>query len=105
MPAMSSARDWCGCTLTDSTGHRIGEVDYLYVDEETDEPKWAGVLNFPLLGARAALVPLIFAQADRESVRITNVTREQVQNAPIVEPDRELAEQDAARLSRYYGLS
>ena len=101
---MTSVCDWCGCTLIDSDGDRIGEVDYLYVDEATGQPKWAGVLNSPLLGARAALVPLALAFADGEHIWVPSVTREQVRSAPNIEPDRELGEQDVARLSRHYGL-
>ena len=50
--------EWSGRTLIDRNGERIGEVDFLYVDRDTDRPEWAGVLNLHLLGMRPALVPL-----------------------------------------------
>lgn len=96
--------DWSGRTLVDRNGEEIGEVDFLYVDRETDRPEWAGVLNLHLLGMRPALVPLARASVLGQVVRIRNVTKEQVRNAPYVEPGAGLPDTEEARLVDYYRL-
>lgn len=96
--------EWSGRTLIDRNGERIGEVDFLYVDRDTDRPEWAGVLNLHLLGMRPALVPLRRASARGRQVRVPNVTKDQVRNAPYVEPDLGLSDEDEELLTTYYRL-
>ena len=96
--------EWSGRTLIDRNGERIGEVDFLYVDRDTDRPEWAGVLNLHLLGMRPALVPLRRASTRGRQVRVPNVTKEQVRNAPHVEPDLGLSDEDEELLATYYRL-
>ena len=95
---------WSGRTLIDRNGERIGEVDFLYVDRDTERPEWAGVLNLHLLGMRPALVPLRRASTRGRQVRVPNVTKEQVRNAPYVEPDLGLSDEDEELLADYYRL-
>jgi hypothetical protein len=109
MPEARSAgedhlREWSGRTLIDRNGERIGEVDFLYVDSESDRPEWAGVLNLHLLGMRPALVPLRRATVRGREVRVGNVTKEQVRGAPYVEPERGLSDEDEQLLVGYYRL-
>jgi len=98
-------RDWSGRTLVDRNGEEIGEVNFLYVDRDTQRPEWAGVLNLHLLGMRPALVPLARASVRGRRVRVPNVTKQQVSRAPHVEPDAELSDADAELLAGYYRLS
>lgn len=95
---------WSGRTLIDRNGEEIGEVDFLYVDRGTERPEWAGVLNLHLLGMRPALVPLARAWVRGHRVRVPNVTKQQVRNAPYVEPDAGLSDADEALLAGYYRL-
>lgn len=97
-------REWSGRTLIDRNGERIGEVDFLYVDSDSGRPEWAGVLNLHLLGTRPALVPLKRATVRGREVRVPNVTKELVQRAPHVEPDRGLSDEDEQLLAGYYRL-
>ena len=71
---------------------------------DTDRPEWAGVLNLHLLGMRPALVPLRRASTRGRQVRVPNVTKEQVRNAPHVEPDLGLSDEDEELLATYYRL-
>ncbi len=104
----ATARDlsaWSGRTIIDRNGDEIGEIDFLYVDRDTERPEWAGVLNLRLLGMRPALVPLARASLRGDRVHIPNVTKEQVRNAPYVEPDASLSDADEALIAHYYRLS
>jgi hypothetical protein len=96
--------EWSRRTLVDRKGERIGEVDYVYVDDVSGLPKWAGVLNLRLIGMRPALVPLRRASLQGEAVRLRNVTKAQVRAAPYVPPDRGLSEEDEDLLLRHYRL-
>ena len=96
--------DWSGRTLVDRKGERIGEVDFVYVDDASGRPEWAGVLNLRLLGMRPALVPLRRASRHGHAVRLRNVTSDQVRSAPYVPPDRGMSEEDEELLMRHYRL-
>jgi hypothetical protein len=99
---MARRADWAGRTVVDRRGERIGEIDFLYVDE-SGRPEWAGVLNVHLLGMRPALVPLRRASVEGREVRLRH-TRDQVRSAPYVSPDQELSDEDEALLLRHYRL-
>ena len=104
MPEMTSAYDWRGRTLTDANGDKVGKIDDLYVDQHTDKPEWARV-NTGLFGSRSSFVPLAAASPKGEDVSVPNVTKDQVKNAPNVEPDAELSEGEEAQLFEHYGVS
>jgi len=56
-----------------------------------------------LFGTKSNFVPLAGASPDGEEVR-ANVTKDQVKDAPGVEADGELSEQEEERLFEYYGV-
>src|SRR5687767_6417422 len=97
-----NAYDWEGCTLVDRTGDKIGTIDGLYVDQETAKPEWALVTS-GLFGKKASFVPLAGASQEGDDVRV-NVDAGQVKDAPTMEPDTELSEQQEAELFRHYGI-
>ena len=96
--------EWSGRTLVDRKGDRIGEVDFVYVDDASGRPEWAGVLNLRLLGMRPAIVPLRRASLQGEAIRLRNVTRSQVRSSPYVPPDRGMSDEDEELLMRHYRL-
>lgn len=96
--------EWSRRTLVDRKGERIGEVDFVYVDDYSGRPEWAGVLNLRLLGMRPALVPLRRASPHGDAVRLRNVTKEQVRSSPYVAPDRGMSDEDEELLMRHYRL-
>jgi uncharacterized protein (TIGR02271 family) len=99
---MTQAYDWSGRTLKDRNGDKIGEIDAIYVDDETDKPEWA-LVKTGLFGGKPSFVPLAGAAPDREHV-VALVTAQQVKDAPKVDPDQELSEQQEAELFRHYGI-
>ena len=60
------AYDWQGRTLKDRNGDKIGTIDALYVDQETDKPEWA-LVNTGLFGSKASFVPLAGATPREEA--------------------------------------
>jgi uncharacterized protein (TIGR02271 family) len=56
-----------------------------------------------LFGTKSHFVPLAGASPDGEDVRV-QVSKEQVKDAPSVDPDGELSEQEEQRLFEHYGV-
>ena len=91
-----------GCELVDAQGMTIGHIEALYVDQET-RGHWAFV-DLELFGKRGTLVPLTDAMDHGAQVRVP-FTKDQISEAPDVDADRELDQQEEARLYRYYELA
>ena len=101
-PAMTDAYEWRGRTVVGSDGEKIGKLDSIYLDEQTDKPEWATV-NTGLLGSKSSFVPLAGARPSGEDVQV-QVTKEQAKDAPSVDANGELSEEEEAKLFRHYGI-
>ena len=99
---MTHAYDWNGRTLKDRNGDKIGTIDALYLDQQTDKPEWA-LVNTGLFGTKSSFVPLAGAAPRGEDV-VVKVEAQQVKDAPKMEPDEQLSEQQEAELFRHYGI-
>ncbi len=102
MPEMTEAYEWQGRTMVGSDGERIGKIADIYEDPDTGKPEWATVSS-GLFGTKSNFVPLAGASPDGEDVR-ADVTKDQVKDAPGVENDGELSEQEEQRLFEHYGV-
>jgi uncharacterized protein (TIGR02271 family) len=99
---MTHEYDWHGRTLKDRNGDKIGTIDALYLDQQTDKPEWA-LVNTGLFGTKSSFVPLAGA-APRDEDVVVGVEAQQVKDAPKMAPDEELSEQQEAELFRHYGI-
>jgi uncharacterized protein (TIGR02271 family) len=99
---MTHEYDWHGRTLKDRKGEKIGTIDALYLDQETDKPEWA-LVNTGLFGTKSSFVPLAGAAPRGEDV-VVKVEAQQVKDAPRMDPDEQLSEQQEAELFRHYGI-
>ena len=97
-----TAYDWQGRTILSSDGEKIGKVSEIYLDGQTDKPEWATVTS-GLFGSKSHFVPLAGASPDGENVR-AQVTKEQVKDAPGIDPDGELSEQEETKLFEHYNI-
>jgi uncharacterized protein (TIGR02271 family) len=100
---VTHAYDFQGRTLLDSNGEKIGTVDELYTDREGGQPEWA-LVHTGLFGMKRSFVPIKQASATGEDVRVP-VLKEQVNDAPKVDPDGELSEAEERQLFEHYGIS
>jgi uncharacterized protein (TIGR02271 family) len=98
----TATQDWQGRTLKDRNGDKIGTIEALYVDAQTDKPEWAQV-NTGLFGSKSSFVPLAGASPRGDDV-MADVEAQQVKDAPKVTSDGELSEQQEAELFRHYGI-
>jgi uncharacterized protein (TIGR02271 family) len=102
MPEVTHAYEWRGREVVSRDGDKIGTLDEIYLDTESGEPEWAAVTT-GLFGTKQSFVPL--AQADPQGGRVmVPYSKDQVKDAPSIDPDGELSQEDEARLYRHYGL-
>jgi hypothetical protein len=98
-----ASADWHGRTLVDTGGRRIGRLQDVYVDVETDEPVFATVRS-GLLARRRAFVPLREISVGPHELHAV-VTRHQVRSAPSIELHGPgLSPADEAALYAHFGL-
>jgi stress response protein YsnF len=95
-------KGWRGGTVVDRDGDKIGSVDEIYLDNETQQPEWLAVKT-GLFGNKLTFVPLAEAERSGEDIRVP-YEKAQVKDAPNVEADGQLSEQEEAELYRHYGL-
>jgi uncharacterized protein (TIGR02271 family) len=101
-PSIDTVQSWQGRTMVDPAGDKLGTIDAIYLDDETGQPEWATVAS-GLFSAKAAFVPLAQAQAMGDSVQVP-YDKQQVTDAPAMQADGSLSQDEEAELSRHYGL-
>jgi sporulation protein YlmC with PRC-barrel domain len=95
LPDIDAVLNWRGRTIVDRHGEKIGTFDEIYLDEESSKPEWAAVTT-GLFGRRQTFVPLREAHLAGEDVQVP-FDREQVKNAPSVDPEDELSQDEPHR--------
>jgi uncharacterized protein (TIGR02271 family) len=102
MPNTTEAYDARGRMLVDEAGEKIGKVDELYHDQEGGQPEWA-LVNTGLFGTKKTFVPIRSANPSGEDLQVP-VSKAQVKDAPRVDADQELSEDEERRLFEHYGV-
>jgi uncharacterized protein (TIGR02271 family) len=102
MPTIEEVRAWRGGTVVDRDGDKIGSIDEVYMDEDTGQPEWLAVKT-GMFGTRLSFVPLAEASRSGDEVRVP-YEKAQVKDAPNVDPDGRLSQQEEASLYSHYGL-
>jgi uncharacterized protein (TIGR02271 family) len=102
MPTTEEATRWRGQELVDSNGDKIGKINDVYLDADTDRPEWLAVTT-GLFGSNVSFVPT--AEADEHDGHIhVPYSKDQVKDAPNAEADGALSQQEEAQLYAHYGL-
>ena len=91
-----------GGTAYDSDGSKVGSVDEIYTDKDTGEPSFVTV-HTGLFGSKTTFVPLADASVDGEDLRLP-YDKAKIKDAPGVEPDADITDEEQDRLYDYYGL-
>jgi uncharacterized protein (TIGR02271 family) len=102
MPDIDTVRSWEGRSLLDRDGSRIGPIDAIYLDDQTGQPEWA-LVNTGLFGTKSSFVPLAQATPTGDDVRVP-YDKQLVKDAPRIDPDGHLSEDEERQLWRHYGL-
>src|SRR4051794_34899289 len=89
-----------GATVIGADGDKIGTLGQVYVDPDTGRPNWATVKT-GFFGMSESFVPLEQADQNDGEVRVP-YTKDVVKDAPNIDPDREISDDEEDRLYDYY---
>jgi uncharacterized protein YrrD len=93
--------EWRGKMIVDCDGEKIGRLQDVYVDVETDEPQF-GTVKEGFLDRHLTFVPLRGIQVGPDDLQ-TTATKEQVRSAPDIEMHgEELSQSDESALYHHF---
>jgi len=85
----------------DSDGDKIGSIEEIYLDQDTDKPEWLAVKT-GLFGGKISFVPIEQASQSGDAVRVP-FTKSQVKGSPNADADGELSQEEESALYEHYG--
>jgi uncharacterized protein (TIGR02271 family) len=94
--------EWRGQELLDNDGEKIGKIEEIYLDTETDQPEWA-LVKTGLFGGKGTFVPLQQANPTGDGVQVP-FEKSHVKDAPNIDPDGQLSHAEERRLYEHYSL-
>jgi uncharacterized protein (TIGR02271 family) len=92
--------NWRGQNLLDADGEKIGSIEEIYLDAETDEPEWV-VVKTGLFGNKSSFVPIGEASESGDGIRVP-FEKATVKDAPSIDPDGRLSQEEERELYAHY---
>src|ERR1700746_3814474 len=97
-------RDWRGHDVVDPDGHKIGELEAVYVDTGTDLPSF-GTVTVGMVGRhRLVFVPLDKAAGGPRHLKAPS-TKKRGKDPPSIDTDGELPAAEEESVFAHYGLT
>ena len=103
MAQVENLTEWKGKELLDRDGEKLGKLEDVYIDTQTEEPMF-GVVKEGLLTKHLTFVPLREASVSPDGLRVTAL-KSQVKDAPNADPNGELDGETEGELYRYWGFA
>jgi uncharacterized protein (TIGR02271 family) len=100
---MSDPNTMTGAPVMGGNGEKLGKVDAIYFDNDTDKPEWAAVKS-GLFGSHVSLVPLTQGTWNNGTLTVP-FDKQALQTAPHHDPNAALSPADEDDLYRHYGLT
>lgn len=100
---LEDVRPLMGGELVDMDDTKIGRIEDIYLDNQTQRPEWA-LVHTGLFGRKQVYVPLAGARTSAGKLQAA-FSKDQIKDAPDVEPDEELSPQEESTLYGHYGVS
>jgi hypothetical protein len=94
--------DWQGRDVVDRQGEKLGKLDDVLYDGESDDPAFAAVLS-GTLKKHLTYVPLVGASVGREYVRV-RFPKGDLKQAPTFDPETQLTADDEASIYGFFGM-
>lgn len=91
-----------GEAVYSSEGEKIGTVEEVFYDEQTNTPEWIGI-GTGFLGTKRVLVPIEGATSGEDGLTVP-FAKDQVKDSPDVDGD-EIGQDTEAELYAHYGLA
>jgi uncharacterized protein (TIGR02271 family) len=92
-----------GAPVHGSDGAKLGTVEAVYLDNDTEAPEWVSVKS-GLFGTHVSIVPLSRGNWDGNALTVP-FDKDAIQAAPHHDPDTALSTQDEDDLYRHYGIT
>ncbi|MEV6604418.1 PRC and DUF2382 domain-containing protein [Kutzneria sp. NPDC051319] len=102
MTSIANPRDLIGTEVVDRDGERVGKVGNVYVGDDNRQPQWVTVRT-GLFGQKESFVPLQGAQISDGGLRV-QTTKDAVKDAPRMDAEGHLSDEEGRRLYQHYGL-
>jgi uncharacterized protein (TIGR02271 family) len=100
---MSDPNTMIGAPVHSTAGEKLGRIESIYYDNETNRPEWAATRT-GLFGGHVSLVPLDHGDWDGSTLTVP-FDKAALKNAPHHDPDTAISSTDEEELYRHYGLS
>jgi len=91
-----------GNDVYDTQGEKVGRVAGVYLNDESHRPEWVTV-HTGLFGHKESFVPLAGARSGNDGLRV-GWPKDMIKEAPRIDADGRLSEEDSDGLYQYYGL-
>ena len=102
MITLETARNIVGATAYGNDGEKIGTVGQVFLDDASGQPEWV-TINTGLFGMSESFVPLDNARAEGDRLEI-GYPKDLVKDAPRIDAEQHLSEEEEETLYRHYGL-
>jgi uncharacterized protein (TIGR02271 family) len=100
---MTDPNTMTGAPVSGGDGEKLGKVDAIYFDNDTNTPEWAAVKS-GLFGSHVTLVPLAQGTWNGDTLTVP-FDKQALQTAPHHDPDASISPSDEEELYRHYGMS
>ena len=97
------ARALRGQDLIGQDGDKLGKIEEIYLDTDTNQPEWA-LVTTGMFGTKQSFVPISGASREGDTITVP-FDKDTVKDAPKVDPDGRLSGSEEAELYRHYGMS
>jgi uncharacterized protein (TIGR02271 family) len=102
MSETTEVLEWRGRTAVDREGDKLGTIEEIYLDAETQRPEWA-LIKTGMFGGKPSFMPLEGVRSTGEQIEAP-YTKQQVKDAPQPDADGELSQDEESALYSHYGI-
>ena len=67
MPDATEVLEWRGRNAVDADGEKLGKIEQIYLDAETQRPEWA-LIHTGMFGGKSSFMPLEGATSDGDKI-------------------------------------
>lgn len=89
--------------VVDENGDKVGSIGQIYLDDQTSRPTWVTVKT-GLFGTKETFIPLDRASESNGDIRVP-YTKDFIKDAPNLDADKHISEQEEDELYRYYNVT
>jgi uncharacterized protein (TIGR02271 family) len=93
---------WRGQDLYDNDGGKVGKIEEIYLDADTDQPEWA-LVNTGMFGSKQTFIPIRDASVGDQGPRVP-YDKSLIKDAPKMDADGRLSQEEESNLYRHYGM-